>query len=683
MISEYLNSFAKLGVGQAFEPRFGDGRFTMVNKTMAHAKIAGVTYSSNLELSSNFQISGFKYGRTTPAPKTSYYGYNKKYLDEDGVYDPLRAIDEYSRTAPGLRLSKTDLTALATTSNMPDSHEAYIFNMLISWYKARLYVDMNGKDNLLTIKQSPYKDSHVTMSWFDTSDDVEIQTELGPPAGDDFSDIGFAQRNLENFWERPYVLRYTSTNIAQASFYLLHVFGRTRSSILNADIDIPGLDTHQLLLDGVGGLVFSAIAPDAVPWGRPETLWLWIMDYVRLNRVEHAFAAALEMLGSITAQPMPSYQESNMWQHAELTLNLASFSPVRARVPSNLTGEPNVYDLNAQQITLEEGRAPQNFLAVSSVLNYAMWMGLYALTDNYATDCADWHSVFISRDAELAILGTQEARAALISLITGKEIITTSTPNCHMTFNLSQMADIKKLQASVVHEAGYDSNIYLHGVPSYVSGSLLLGAAACDTDATCHLKSMYSFSVDKYGTCGVQDALKLASTYRLFGHEVILSHEKSGELYPTYANVSDSVIAAYELMARTRPFDMVRVIDSEPREGRSDLIPAANGLFLHGEVLVTIEMPKIDITSWGKRRTVHRPVMIVQSRRKAVTFKVASTSEYTQTQFKVRNRAEIVRQDFHEAVVLPAPSHPVAQTMAASMGGHLALEAEEPVPLAE
>jgi hypothetical protein len=683
MISEYLNSFAKLGVGQAFEPRFGDGRFTIVNKTMAHAKIGSVIYSSNLELSSDFQISGFKYGQLNQAPKTSYYGYNRKYLDEDGVYDPLRAIDEYSRTAPGLRLVKADLIALATTSNLPDSHEAFILNMLISWYKARLYKDMNGKNDKFIVKESGYKDSHLAFKWFDSIDERDIEISLGSPVGEDISELGFAPRTLDNFWDRPYVLRYTSTNLEQVSFYLLHVMGRTGSSALNVDINIPGIDTNELLLDGVGGSTFAAISTELVPWDRPETLWLWIMDYVRLNRVEHAFAAALELLGSIAAQPMPSYQESNLWQHSEVTINLAPFSPVRARVPSNLTGEPNIYDLNASQVTLEEGRAPQNFLVVSAVLNYAMWIGMFALVDNYATDLLDWRGAYLSRDAELGILGTRDARAALISLVTGKEIITCATPNCYLTFNLSQMAQIDRLVADRVVEPGYPTEVIIHGVPSYVSGSLLLGAVACDTDATAHLKPAYTFEVDRYGTCSVQDALKLASTYRLFGHDVQLSHEHSGEIFPMYANVNDAVVASYELMARTRPFDKVMVLDSERRTGRSDLIPAANCLFTHGQVHVTIEMPKLDVTPWGRRRHVFRPVMMLQSRRKPVTFKVASTSEYSSSHFKVVNKSEVVRQGFHEATMELAPSHPTASTVVASTVAQEDRGADEPALDAE
>nr|QGY72633.1 putative coat protein [Plasmopara viticola lesion associated toti 4] len=667
MLTEYINSIAKLGVGRAFEARFGDGRFTMVNKTMAHVKMGALTYSSNLELSTHFQVSGFKYSTVSPLAHNKFYGYNKRYLDEDGVYDPVRAIDEFSKTVPGLRLTKTDLVALANTSNVTDSHEAFIYTMLVSWYKARLYKDMNGKDDKIRIKHSGYSDSHVNLSMHGQTTEIETEVELGPLVEVTPDMLGWVQRGAENYWAKPYVLRYTSTNIPQTTFYLIHTLGSSGASALNVDIPVPALDAHETLLDGVGGMTYGAFDESAIPWGKPEVLWLWIMDYVRLNRVEQAFAAALELLGSIAAQPTPSYQESVHWDKAVLTVNLARFSPTRARIPSNLLGEPNVYDLNASALTMDSNIAPQNFLAISSVLNYISWVGLYGLIDNFATDLSDWRAAFVSHSDELGILNTVDARAALISLVTGKEIITCMSRNCYLSYDLTAMANSNIILAASVNEPDYDPIIRLDTVPAYVSGSLILGAVACDIDSLAHLHSTQTFEVDRYGTASVQDAIKIANVYRLFGHQVTLTHERSGEVFPVYANTSDAVIASYEVLARTRPFDKLMIRDSEARAGRHDMIPSASGLFQYGLCHITVEMPKLDITAWKNRSNVYRPTVILSSRRKAVVFKVANTSEFTQTKFMVSNKRDVARQDFYDAQVEPAPSIPVAGPQAAVM----------------
>nr|UVG55949.1 putative capsid protein [Poaceae Liege totivirus 16] len=679
MLTEYINSFSRLGVGKAFEPTFGEGRFSIINKSVAHVKMGPNTYTTNLELQTQFQITGTKYGTSHPIATNKYYGYNKRYLDEDGVYDPLRAIDEFSKTVPGLRLNKVDLTALARTTNATDSHEAYIYVMLVSWYKARMYKDMKGSDDKFVVKQSPYTDSHVGMAIHGQFEEKSVEVELGPLYDVEVTDIGWETRDADNFWSKPYVLRYTSTNVAQVTFYLLHTLGSAGQSGLNVDIPIPGIDSHEVLLDGVGGLVFGAFNTDSVPWDKPNIIWLWIMDYVRLNRVEQAFVAALEMLGALSATPMPSYQESALWHKAKTTVNIAKFSPTRARIPSNLVGEPNVYDLNAATITLEEGMAPQNFMVVSAILNYISWVGMYGLVDNFAMDLSDWRDAFISRADELAILGAVEARAALVSFVTGKEIVTCFNNNCFISYDLTPMHTTKFITVDAVYEDGYDPVVRLDAVPAYVSGSLILGAVACDVDSLAHLHSTQTFEVDRYGTATVPDSIKIASIYRLFGHEVLLTHDKSGEVFPVYSNVRDSVVASYEVLARTRPFDMIRVGDSVARKGRHDMIPSAGALYAYGPCHVTIEQPRYDVCGYVNRSAVCRPSIILSSRRKAVVFKVSNTSEFTNAKFQVRNRAGVVRQDFHEVETEPAPAIPVATGLAAITPALRAHQEGEPV----
>jgi len=194
-----------------------------------------------------------------------------------------------------------------------------------------------------------------------------------------------------------------------------------------------------------------------------------------------------------------------------------------------------------------------------------------------------------------------------------------------------------------------------------------------------HLRGLQSFTVDRYGTASVPDAIKIASLYRLFGHEVTLSHEKSGEIFPVYANVSDSVVASYELLARTRPFDMIRVSESASRSGRHDLIPSSGSLFQYGECHVTIEMPRIDISSWKCRSGVFRPTTIISSRRKAVEFKVSNMTEFTQTKFVVKSKANVMRQDFYDEQVQPTPAVPVATGVAVNIQEAATMEQLAPV----
>jgi hypothetical protein len=683
MITDYLNSFVRLGIGKAFEPRLGDGRFTMLNKSEVRVCIGEQRYSCALELSSDFQITGWKYGRASQEPKTYFYGYNKRYIDENGVYDPLRAIDEYSKSVPGLRLRKEDVAALASTDNLVDSQEAFIYNMLVSWFKARIYKDMNGKDNKVNVKQSAYRDSHVGIGIKGNYQDRDVEITLGAPIDYEDDEITFNQRSAENYWSSPYVMRYTSTNLGQVSFYMIHVLGRSGQSGLACDIPIPGISMKDILLDPVGNVATNSFSEAAVPWSQPERLWLYIMDYVRLNRLEQAFAAALEMLGAIASQPMPSYQESALWHNMITTVNLSRFAPTRARIPSNLMGEGYIQDTNASDFVLEESRSPANFMTVSAVLNYTAWVGIYALFANYAEDCSNWRNAFCAMSDELAVLHSVDARAALISLVTGKELVTCFNANCYLTYDTSAMADITQLEVDQVFEIGYDPIVRFDAVPAYVSGSLIIGTVATSIKTLAHLRPEQDFAVDRYGSCDPASAAIISNTYRMFGHDVRLEHTMSGELYPVYANTADATVATFELLSRARDFDKIRVTDSIRRPGRSAELPGASLLHQMGKCTVRYLIPTIGVTAWKKRTMVHRPNTIITSRREAVVFRVSNMAEFSSSRFTVRNRGGIRHQDFHDVRVDPAPVRPIgtaalAPITALDLGVH-----EDPADAAE
>ncbi|QGY72627.1 putative coat protein [Plasmopara viticola lesion associated toti 1] len=659
MHTEYINSFLKLGIGASLDVKFGDGRFSIINKTRIHAKAGLQTYTAGLELMSDFQVTGWKHGRQSMQPTNTYYGYNKQYLDDDGVYDPLRAIDDYSKTVPGLRLNKVDLEALASTGGKADSHEAFIYNMLVSWLYAKIYRDTGGKDNRLILQQSGYSDSHTAFNYFDSGNTTSYNHAMGEPFTGTKNNLGWDVRTLENYWDRPYVFRYTSTNVPQISFYLSHLWGRSGNGPLSADVKLEGLDDQEVYLDPVGPIRNMIFSNEVVPWGSPDALWLWIMDYVRLNRVEQAFAAAFELLGAVANQPMPSYQESHLWHKANLSINLAPFSPVRARVPSNLRGEPNLHDTNAITMLSDETKAPANYITTAAVMNYTAWVGLHSMVSNFSRDMRDWRPAVESYDAEMAILATPESRAALVSLVTGKEIFTCMNNNCHITYDLSDMANVKYIADYVPLEEEYPAKLKLDGLPPYVSGSMIMGCVALELQEVAHLHGTYSFQISTYNDLDPVDAGKAASTYRLFGHDTEIVHFRSMEQYPIYANRNDSTIAVHEIINRTRDFDRLKILSSSPRTGRNVDLPGAESLSNYGSVHVTIDRPTLLVLPWQSRRNVFRPAVVMQNNRAAVHFKVGNTSQYKTAHFNIGRVQNMVSQGFHERHLEVAPAHPV------------------------
>ncbi|AFH09413.1 capsid protein [Xanthophyllomyces dendrorhous virus L1B] len=683
MLTEYVNSIVRLGNGGAFEPTLGDGRFTMVNKTRAVMELGGVKYASNLELATHFQVAKAKFDVIKPVARSNFYGYNKKFIDESGVYDPLRAIDEYSRTVPGMRLGRDDLRALSLTDNKTDSQEAYIYNMLVSWLKARLYVDMKGSDNKFTVKYSSFKDTHVGYDINDSYGIESVEVNLGPPNPTGEAAISLEFRDTNNFWSKPYVLKYSNNSMEQGSFYLAHVLGSNGTSGLSADIQIDALDFNELLLDPVGSFPTGAFNIFADFWAKPNVIWLWIMDYVRLNRVEQEFASAFELLGALATQPLPSYHESILWSKSRTVVNMSKFSPTRARVPANLTGEPNVHDLNAQQFTFDEEKSPAGFITASAVLNYAFWIGIYGMVSNFAEDCSDWTDAFISSDAELGILSTVEARPAMISLVTGKETNSCFSNNCFLTYDLSGMYGVKQLIVDEKIDPNHPGVILFDTVPAFVSGSLLMGAVATDYPVLKHLEPHQHIKVERDGLLGAREAAMLANSYRLFGNDVIIEHFRSAEVYPTYANSEECVIATYELFGRTRTFDIMRVSSSYKRTGRTYEIPDATHVRTYGECKLTMDMPVLAVCGWKQRKTVHRPKMMLDSRRVATKFMVGATSGFEKTRFAVYNRRNVMAQGFHEAKAEMAPALPLVRGSAVSTAPIEPVQEQEPANAVE
>lgn len=239
--------------------------------------------------------------------------------------------------------------------------------------------------------------------------------------------------------------------------------------------------------------------------------------------------------------------------------------------------------------------------------------------------------------------------------------------NCHVTYDLSPMASIKTILAEEVVEVGYSDRVAIDYLPSYVSGSLLLGAVSCQLDSLIHLHSTYTFDVGEYNDVDVIDAVKAASTYRLFGHDIDVVHFRTHETYPVYANVADATVATYELLGRTRDFDRMRLLSSKKRAGRTNDLPEAQALSTYGRVAVTIERPMLAVTAWQRRDQVLRPSVVLQSRRQPIEFRIGNTSQYRTAHFNVGRPQVKVQQGFHDRQPEVAPSLPIISGVSADI----------------
>jgi hypothetical protein len=389
------------------------------------------------------------------------------------------AVSDLARVGAERRIFKEDTLALISKNLRNDSHEAFIMNMLQSWMRAYLYEqnayqrsgdmprlasleesEIIGPDGtrsrvvsatgepVLIVKSSGYSDNHVQMPGPFGMDVHEHEIILGPPVNEmEYGHVASAvMRNKDNYWSRPYVLHYNAATAAQETFYLLHTLGRTQVSALNTDFALPGIDPSQLLLDPVNAASDVRIDPDAVPWHKPDILYMWALEYATMNRVEHAFTAAMEVLSYAAAQPVYAGAEAQAWNSCALVFRIPRFSPTRAVVRTALHGEPYLPTGMPHEVLMRDETAPHQF-TTGTLLNYLAMYGLYCVVANEARAYDNWRDVFVTTTGDLSVLRDAAALPLLVSAVTGQEVPTCMMDGCSVSYDMTAMATVTQLLA--------------------------------------------------------------------------------------------------------------------------------------------------------------------------------------------------------------------------------------------
>nr|CAE9672667.1 coat protein [Mucor hiemalis virus 4] len=687
-MSEFIKDSINLSFSQNRDPIIKEGRFTATNDSIVFVSHHGQKFQADLSLSTSFQVAGRKKYVRHLGTHTDYSGFNRKFITDSGAYDPVSALEEFSKTNTDRAMLKPESLGFIHRHSQSDSHEAFLYNMLISWYKAKLYVDNDGEDDIFKVRTSPYRDSHCVIPLDRAYEDHLYEIEVGYPVNvQRMQSASWALRIKENYWARPYVLHYNASTVPQETFYLVHALGRTETSELNFDIEIPSLDTRELLLDPINGNQFLPDDFERIPWTQPDVLWQWIIDYVRLNRLEQPFAAAFETFGAMTYHPMPSTAEACSWNQAQLVVSLGQFSPTRARNRSNLEGEPYKPYALADEFMINEVESPARFITSSAICNYYMWYGIYTLIHNEARSRSAWRTAYTSVADELQVLTSAAARAASISAITGREYSSCMTDGCAMLVDLSllgsytEIPEIRDLDRAVLRP------LQISAVYAPVSGSLVLGTMVNDFETTAHLTSNYVLDL-KHPTTPSPDLTQLAraaTVYRLFGHDLVLTNLVTGVPFNTWAAVRECVpdIATIDFDPMTPKH--YRIDGSIVREGRSHILPPPHVLLADNTATVLVQKPTVTLTKWGSRREPLRPSLVFSRKKKPVTFKVNAPIKYNFSQFTARAVPTQELSGFRRATdtVPPRNPEPIRVAQETAFDQHLGAEEAGPADFAE
>jgi hypothetical protein len=661
MPKQFIKDLLEVDFARNYVQSITDGRFTAVNSSVATLRHDGIQYNCDLSLATDFQFAGTNKRSEISQAYTDYSGYNRKLLTEDGIYDTTLALAEFARVGPERRYVKEESLAILSRFEQRDSHESFIYNMLVSWLKAHLYSGAPNEDELLKVIVSPYSDSHAVYATDGSTSEITHEIELGfPVSADRLMQNRWDIRNKDNYWSRPFVLRYVASAASQEAFYLSHVMGRADCSGLNFDVPLPGLDTSQLLLEPINGPGVLTGDFSEIPWDKPFILWSWIVDYVKLNRLEQAFAAAFETLGAMAVQPKWSSLEANQWQACELVAVFSDFLPTRARVHLNLEGDPYCPFIAANEFIVSESPNQPQYLVASALTNYYMWYGLYAVLHDAARSRDDWRTVFSSVADELQALQTPIMRAAVISAITGREYSSCMNYGCCMYVDTATMADVRELGPVHSPDGSVPSMVKVNALYAPVSGALIIGTLAGDLSVVQHLKAVQTMGAADVAThvFGFEQALVLSSTYRLFGHDIVLEDGYTGVPIQPWANSRECVIEASSIEFDPNTSCKLHVRSSMAREGRSHLLPNVRSLLANGSATLVIQRPTLTMHQWQKRRTLLKPYLLMKREKKKYSFLIKSPINYNAVIFSARSVFKPVKQDFQVATHRPTPLKP-------------------------
>jgi hypothetical protein len=612
--------------------KMNNGRFTIANQTFATLKCEQNAFHSDLTLRGDFDMVGRPTVVVNTVPLTNWLGINRAYVSEDGVYEPELAIKEFARSAVSKRLVKEHTMAILAKQVQTDSHTAFLYNMLISWVRARIYQDNGATDGILRLSLSPYKDAHSTVDLGRGADDHVFEYTLQPPVNrDQVGDLVIQERAEANYFESEYVFRYACDSSAGFLFYVYHMLGRTELSAMNGEVRIPPLSLAKVLFERVSGRVHEIDGDEDIDWSDDKWIWAHIVSYVAENRLSSQFAAAYETLMCSLVQPRPSTMEATIYWQCPITIVLPPFMPTRAKIPTALTGEEYALDPLAKEFVADFSRAPAVGIARAALLNYIHWYGAYAVIENEIGNERDWYLSIISRAGGLALLEQPTTRAAVTSIITGQEVSTCMSDDCYMYINFERLARNHSYVVCTSPDGSLkpESVVDVPYIPPPVSGALITGATNAALPATYHL-SPTQHIIDDIGTedSKYMFSLRLANAYRLFGHMVAFEDDAGDAVVP-WAPVHELIINPVSMKKRPNRKYTLRPMYSERRAGRCIPIPAVYEREQHPEMTLTLAKPVLVICPYGSCDRPAPPRVVLARKPKPIQFSVRSTATAT------------------------------------------------------
>jgi hypothetical protein len=448
---------------------------------------------------------------------SDFCGYNSKYMSDDGVYDHEAALADFVKSHTEKRAIKTQDLIQAKDLSYADSHEAFLYNMLISWFRARIYRANGDTDNILRLKRSGYVSTHAKVAVNGVVEDTTVECPLGPPVADVDQTVMMTVRDDEHYFDVPYVILYDASNPRAEAFYLEHTNGRTKTSQLNCDIALPKFIGRRLMLDRLNP-VSNGVAYNFNDWDDCESMWQWICSYVSLNRLHKQFAATLETFMAVCAQPKWHTAEATWWSKARMIVKLGIFKPTRARLKTNMEGVAFEETTDHFRLLRMSTEAPMRQVITSALLNNYLWYGLYLVANERIYFSGSKRGNMALIDDSNVFMHSVNMRSCLIEICTNRSAPSFMSQGAHLQVDLSRLDQDQTVDVMVDHDGTTLTDLSDH-LPCPVSCANVLGSFTDKFDMTQHLsghQTMYRRVMGHEARDVNVNTLKIATLYRLF-----------------------------------------------------------------------------------------------------------------------------------------------------------------------
>lgn len=577
--------------------------FSAVNRTTAKVKLMDLTTLCALEAREDFVSTIFRVESETMAGITSPYGINAEFITATGAINFVEA-NRFMAKSPEMRVKYKDIDFSDFHGNTTnDCQEAYLMNMLISWYRAASSEHNTREDyekGIYKTRAFQYKSTHGVVDVFENAGGT-ILINLGPPVELDpeVSDR-FNLRTKDEYFEYGQAVRWEAKTTGQETFYLVHLLGRDGRSLDHSDVEIAEADLADLCIDnGLDRLRFDSASVD---WSDHNAMWRWICQYVEVNRLDHQFAAAMEVLGALIFHPGPTSIEGCLWQYGRLVITLPQMVFTRGVLPILLSGEKYTPSATPYEMRSRMLNEPLNYVLDSALDNVYFWVGMYVCYQAHAHGSEDWTRVFDSEDDLLGSKRSPLQRAEMISLVTGAEVTTLMSDGFRLNYITDGLSEYLHIPDYAPGEEPID-DLRCKSVPMLSTGALLLGAFADQYDEIPHLTGVQEIRLNKTksGSDGRLEALKLANAYRVFGWDTELFTVEGNIFYKPYAAPQTCVIEAHSVYLDSDDEKHIRVTDVEAREGRNHGLFSLSEVRREGLLKVMYSVPDIRFCLYGSR----------------------------------------------------------------------------------